>query len=226
MMLELVKNKAIPGNIEDSPLRGLLSKAQFLAFNRKQVVFCEGHPALGIFCIRSGRVKVSKMGYNGRPHILHISGQGEILNAECAFGSEAFTSTGEMMEEGSIAFIERAKFVDMISADPTLALLIADLLANRITASHEERVYLAEGTMRERMARALVVLGRNYGLECDKGVLINLPLSRADFANMIGTTSGTVMRLIKEFKEDKAIRLKGKHIVIERAEFLEEVAHI
>ena len=77
------------------------------SYKRKQVLFHEGHPALGVYFIESGRAKISKLGLSGRPYILFLAGPGDFLNAECILGSEEFETSAEMLEDGRIAFIEK-----------------------------------------------------------------------------------------------------------------------
>ncbi len=83
-----------------------------------------------------------------------------------------------------------------------------------------------EGSVRERMARALGLLASRYGQRDQEGVLIQLPLSREDLANIIGTSAGTVMRLLKDFKEEKAIVLRGRNIIVGRQDYLNGIAHL
>jgi len=225
-MLNLVKTVGFPRDADQRVQRILLSNAKILHFKRKQIIFCEGHPVMGIYCITAGMAKVYKMGYNGRPYILHFAGLGEILNLESAFGGGYFSSTGEMLDHGEVAFIEKNNFINLLRTSQCLPLFIADVLAQRIAFSNDERVHLAEESTRERMARALLKLGKDYGVAEGPATRINLKLSRDDLAGLIGTSCGTVMRLLKDFKEDGAIRLVGKNIFIVREDYLEGMAHL
>ncbi len=201
-------------------------KATLHPYKKKQTIYYEGHPALGVYCVYSGRIKVYKIGANGKPHILFIANRGDFLGIESVLAGEDFSSSGEMLEDGLVAFIYQQKFFEMIRDNIQLSLDLTDNLAKRVRISEEERVNLAEGTVRERMARALVLLGRTYGTSTKQGTLINLTLSREDLANMIGTAIGTVLRLLKEFKEEQVIELEKKHIIVKNQKYLEKVAHL
>jgi len=216
--LQMVENKPL------DPIESLFNSAPIFQFKRKQVLFHEGHPALGIYYLKSGHAKIYRMGANGRPYILFLACAGDILNAECAFGGGEFTTSAEMLVDGDVAFIEREKFNGMLGQSISLSLFIAELMAHRLSVHEEERVRLAEGTVRERMAGILIKLGRRYGKAGIEGLSISLQLSREELASMIGSTPGTVMRLLKDFKDEAAIRLSGKRIVLEKIEYLEKVA--
>ncbi len=204
----------------------LQEKAVLHPYKKKQTVYYEGHPALGVYCVHSGRIKVYKIGSNGKAHILFIANRGDFLGIECIFGGEDFTSSGEMLEDGVVAFIDRQKFFELTHENPPFVLDLTDNLAKRVRLADEERVSLAEGTVREKMARALILLARAHGTFVKEGLLIDLKLSREDLANLIGTAVGTVLRLLKEFKEEQAILLDKKRILIQKREYLEKVAHL
>lgn len=225
-MLLLYKNQEIFSNSCKDPFEAFFQETSIYDFKRKQVLFREGHPALGLYFVESGRVKVYKFGRNGRHYILFFAGPGEVLNPESVYGGDEFTTSGEMLEDGRIGFIEREKFNSLVRSNLSLSLYLSEVLTRRIAHSYEERVELAEGRVRGRMARALAHLAKFYGSLYEEGLCISLELSREELASMIGTTPGTVMRLLKDFKEEGAIRLLGRRIAVDRVEYLEEVAQI
>ncbi|HKY64543.1 MAG TPA: Crp/Fnr family transcriptional regulator [bacterium] len=204
----------------------LLKGRSFFPVRRKQVLFHEGHPALGVYYLEAGRAKVYKTGCNGRPYILFFAGSAELLNAECILESGEFATSAEMLEDGRVVFIERERLLSLVGDSLPLSLFIAGELARRTTSSYEERVRLADGRVRERMARALALLGSDYGRDEADGRSISLRLSRDELASMIGTTPATVMRLLRDFKDEGAILLAGRRIVVSNMEYLEKVGQI
>lgn len=204
----------------------LLERSVPHPYKKKQILFYEGNPAVGIYRLHVGRVKVYKTGPNGQPYILCIANPGDFIGVESLLAGEDYMASAEMLEEGTATFIERGKFLSFIKEDTDFLFKIADSLAKRLKASDEERVNIAEGCVRERMARALVLLARSYGVSLQQGVLINLKLSREDLASIVGTAAGTVMRLLKEFKEEDSILLQGKQIIIRNMKQLEKTANL
>jgi CRP-like cAMP-binding protein len=195
-------------------------------YQKKQILFYEGNPTVGIFYIHSGRVKIYKTGPEGKQLILRIANAGDILGLESIFVGQSSTSTAEMIEQGDIGFIDKKSLVEVIQKTPQTALQIIDILAKELLSSEEERVDLAQSSVRERMARLLTLLSKRHGIPVSKGIRINLKLSREEMAGMIGTAAETTMRLLKEFKEEKMVDLEGKHIIILDKKRLGEQAHL
>jgi CRP/FNR family transcriptional regulator len=90
----------------------------------------------------------------------------------------------------------------------------------------EERVQsLAQKSVRERLAETLLFLHATFksnNLDTD---VIAITLPREDIANIVGTATETVIRLISEFKSDKLIELDGKKIRILEKSKLEKISH-
>ena len=77
----------------------------------------------------------------------------------------------------------------------------------------EERMAeLAHKSVRERLAGSLLMLKESYGMEGDDSVLLDIALSREDWASLVGTATETVIRLLSDFKSDELISFEGKKI--------------
>ncbi len=72
---------------------------------------------------------------------------------------------------------------------------------------------LAQKTVRERLAITLIMLKETYGFEEDKKT-IAISLTREVLANIVGTATETVIRLLSDMKQEEIIALKGRKIKI------------
>ncbi len=90
----------------------------------------------------------------------------------------------------------------------------------------EERVQsLAQKSVRERLAETLLFLHHTFNSQNDDDAVIHITLPREDIANIVGTATETVIRLLSEFKSDKLIELQGKKIRLLNMEKLEKISH-
>ena len=79
--------------------------------------------------------------------------------------------------------------------------------------------------MKDRLAEALMMLREFYGLEED-GMTIKGSLTREDLANIVGTATETIIRLLSEFKDKKIIELDHKKIKILNQQALLRIVHV
>lgn len=87
-------------------------------------------------------------------------------------------------------------------------------VCNELGIMEEKLALIAQKSVRERLAATIIMLKETYGMEGEGSDVIDIALSREDLANIVGTATETVIRLLSEFKSDGMIGLKGKKISV------------
>jgi CRP/FNR family transcriptional regulator len=113
----------------------------------------------------------------------------------------------------------------ILQKDGVLSMEIMKLLSDDLRKAETSITHLAQKPVRERLAEALLFIKETYGFEEDN-ITINLKLSREELANLVGTATETVIRLLSEFKSDNMIALEGKKIKIIDLDELVQTANI
>jgi CRP/FNR family transcriptional regulator, polysaccharide utilization system transcription regulator len=116
-------------------------------------------------------------------------------------------------------------FMGILQKDGVLSMEIMKLLSDDLRKAETSITHLAQKPVRERLAEALLFIKETYGFEEDN-MTINLKLSREELANLVGTATETVIRLLSEFKSDNMIALEGKKIKIIDLDELVQTANI
>ena len=83
---------------------------------------------------------------------------------------------------------------------------------------------IAQKTVRERLAEVLLFLVNDFGL--DDQQFLNISLTREELANIVGTATESVIRLLSEFKSDKMVELNGRKIKILNTKGLEKISNV
>jgi CRP-like cAMP-binding protein len=73
---------------------------------------------------------------------------------------------------------------------------------------------LSVSSVEGRLAHVLLSLGDKLGEQDKVGLLIQLPLGRADLAELIGTTTETVSRMMSQFQKDGLIQTGRRWVAI------------
>jgi CRP-like cAMP-binding protein len=82
---------------------------------------------------------------------------------------------------------------------------------------------IAQKTVRERLAEVLLFLVNDFGL--DEQQFLRISLTREELANIVGTATESVIRLLSEFKSDNLVELNGRKIRITNAKGLEKISN-
>ncbi|NNE43190.1 MAG: Crp/Fnr family transcriptional regulator [Gemmatimonadetes bacterium] len=197
-------------------------------YERGQVLFYEGNAASGVYCVRSGVVKLYKAGARGRRHLLYLARPGDVLGLECFLTAGPHCYTAELVEPGIVCHVERAQLQQLAEERPQLVREIATSVAQQLETSHGDRTDLASAPVRERLAMALLSLGNRFGGdETDsREVRIEVRLSREELAEIIGASTETVIRQLAELKDQDVVRVDGKALVLRDVDRLARIARL
>lgn len=188
-------------------------------YQRGQVIFYEGNPAGAIHCIYSGRVKLYKTGPKGDYQIIRLLGPGEIMGYRALLANEPCAATAEAVEPTTICTISKETLFDLLRQSSELAFQLLTKLAKELRVSEEQELVIAQETVRQRTARFLLFC---CGGEKPKvGEPLKCPLSRAEMAQMVGTTPETFSRTLRYFALRGILRVTRWEIFIENPAALE-----
>ncbi len=205
--------------------RKLVSLMRPMELESGAMVFQEGMPALGLYILCRGKVKIAKRGRAGHSQILKLLGPGEILGEKTLFDQETYTCYAKTLEPSLLVFIPRDQFLPFLRGHPDVALRLIEKLAHESKIFGDRLVEITSRSARERVARALMELGQAFGAETAAGWDIGVELPRAELAEMAGVSTETAIRILSEFRDRGLVALPGRRIVIVNADELKALAH-
>jgi CRP/FNR family transcriptional regulator len=123
------------------------------------------------------------------------------------FSGEPYNVAAETLEESNICFIAKDEFLSLMDTNPTLRNGIIKELSKELAERAEFITNMAQKSVRERLAFALVILSGIYEKE-------PINLSREDMANFVGTATETLIRLLKDFKEEGLIEVQTRKLTV------------
>lgn len=181
-------------------------------YKKNQIIFHEGTRPQGVFCIHKGRVKVYKTGVDGKPQIIYILRDGEVLGYRSLLSEEMYPVSAETIEESAICFIPRTDFLDVMHSNTDLSNALMKSMSLELNYMVDSVTNMAQRPVRERLAFTLLQLN---GIFTDEtGACQGINLSREDLANMVGTATETLIRLIHDYKQEGFIETEGRIIRI------------
>ncbi|MGF1637886.1 MAG: Crp/Fnr family transcriptional regulator [Cyclobacteriaceae bacterium] len=185
-----------------------------IRYKKGQTLFYEGTRPMGLFCINSGKVKVFKISSDGKEQILNLNKTGDFLGYRALISEEFYNASATVLEEGAICYIPKTDFINILNANPQFFSKMMKRICHELGVMEEKLVTIAQKSVRERLAATLLMLKETYGMEGEDSDLIDIALSREDLANIIGTATETVIRLLSDFKNQQLISLQGKKIKV------------
>lgn len=195
------------------------------AYKKGEYIFKEGSKPYGVFCVNVGKIKLVKSGDDGREQIIRLVKPGDPMGYRSLLSGEHYQASAIALENCGVCFIPKELFLEILQKDSSLSMEMMKMLSDDLGKATMQLTHLAQKSVRERMAEAILFIKETYGFETD-GETINASFSREDIANIAGTATETAIRLLSEFNKDGIITLKGKQIIIRKLPALIQAANI
>ncbi len=199
--------------LNDEEVNEVTDKKSHMTFKKGQMVFHEGNKPQGLYCIHDGKVKVHKVGEEGREQIVRFAKQGDALGYRALLSDEPYNASATTLEDSLICFIPRSEFMEILQKNQNLSIRTIQKLTGDLKFAETRMINMNQKHVRERVADALLMLRDCYGLEED-GQTISAHLTRREIGNIAGTTIETAIRMISELKKEGIIENRGKKIRI------------
>ncbi|MGE3610256.1 MAG: Crp/Fnr family transcriptional regulator [Bacteriovoracaceae bacterium] len=221
------RDKGIFCDLEKAALSEVSESKVMNSYKKGQTIFFQGNPSFGLYCINKGKVKVSKIGADGRESIVRIAGPGDVIGHRSLFSDENYAATATVLEDAAICFMDKKYILKALEAEPTIALNLIERLSKEMGKAEARSAALSHKNVRERLAELFLMLMKSYGeTEKDGRTRLDIKLTREEIASMIGTANETVIRFISEFKDEDIIEQEGKTIFIKNENKLLEFANL
>jgi CRP-like cAMP-binding protein len=220
------KDKGIFCELEKAALANVSGRKVINTYKKGHTIFFQGNPAFGIYCIKSGKIKVSKIGNDGKESIMRIAGGGDVIGHRSLFSEDNYTATATVIEEAAICFIDKKFIYQAIQDEPTVALQLIQKLSREMGSAETKNASMSQKNVRERLAELLLMLKKTYGIKENGKIRLDIKLTREEMASMVGTANETIIRFISEFKDEGIIEQKGKEIFILDEDKLSEFANL
>lgn len=181
-------------------------------YKRGQTLFLEGNPPFGLYCIHSGKIKVTKLSSSGKETIIRIATAGDLLGHRSFFSGAPYSASATVLEDAKVCFISKNTIQNLIQNHPTLSFEIIQYLSSQMGVSENRVASLSQKDIRERFSELLLLLKETYGVTEGSKIKLDIRLTREEMASMIGAATENLIRLVTEFKEAGLIEQEGKMI--------------
>jgi CRP-like cAMP-binding protein len=220
------KDKGIFCELNHDELNDLSNHKITNTYKRGQTLFFEGNPPYGIYCLKDGKIKITKTGPDGREIIVRITHAGEIVGHRSLLSEQHYSATATALEDATVCFIDKKWILQAIQETPSVAINLIKKLSLDMGAAEAKLASMGQRNVRERLAELLLLLKESYGVKENNVFRLDVRLTREEMASMIGVANETLIRFMSEFKELEMIDQKGKIIYITDEKKLVEFANV
>lgn len=187
-----------------------------------EVIFHEGQHLDGIYCIRSGICKLTKLSDNGRQQIIKFVKSGDLLGQRTVISNDTVNLSAIAVQDMEVCFIPKHEITQAFQENQRFSGEVIKVLCNDLREADNTIVSMAQKPVKERLAYFLLHFHEDFGVD-EEGFLA-VQLSREEIAGMVGTATESLIRMLSEFGKKGLIETKGKRIKIVDPVHMERIA--
>jgi len=222
--IELLKKVHLFEDLNPEELKESASYIQVKKYPKGEYIFFEEEAEPGIFILVEGLVKIIKETSDGRSVIVRLVFPGEVFGwIEWGKSVPKFKYTAMAALPSTLLYISNKDFINLAIKYPAIAIKLTCDATHNLLQTYEVLKSIASGKVEERIAKLLLELAEKAGEKKDGKIVIKLPLTRQDIAEMTGTTVETTIRIMSRWKKQGIINTERGYIEILKKEELEKL---
>ena len=175
-------------------------------------IFEEGESVNGVFCVKEGVCKMTKLSPNGKDQIVKLAKKGELLGQRSLISDEPANLSAVALEDMEICFIPKSEVIQFFNKNNQFSMNVMKTICGDLKEADDLMVGMSQKSVKARLAFTLLNLEETFGTNDDHSLKIQL--SRDELASIIGTATESCIRLLSDFNKLELISLKGKAIAI------------
>tara|TARA_R110000868_G_scaffold352576_1_gene613820 strand:- start:1556 stop:2248 length:693 start_codon:yes stop_codon:yes gene_type:complete len=180
-------------------------------YKKGALIFKQGAIPRGVYYIRSGWVKIFKIGADGNEKILRLVTMNQFIGYLSLIKRWNFRSSAIAVTDCEVYFIPKQIFLTLLAKDNNFAALVVEMLADELAESETHIDTLLCKNVQERLTNLLLGLEQASDSNADyDDSLIRLP--KKELAGIINITPETLSRHLMTLEGDGLINNNIKHI--------------
>lgn len=202
-------------------LQSISQDVQPRKFAQGEIIFREGDPGQVLYLVQSGQVRIYVNGLDGSETSVILFGRpGDMFGELAVIDGLPRSATAVALDKTLLYTISRESFRLHMQRLPQLALNFMKELTHRVRYNTRQMDSLASLPVSQRLARKLLELAQDYGrIEADN-VIIDMTLTQANLASLIGATRESTNKIMRDFRERCLIWFEYGRITILDADAL------
>ncbi len=220
--LDCIKKSSVFAHLTLEELKLINEHRYDARYYSGEIIFKQGTAMTHLMSFTSGLAKVYIEGYNNRNIILKLIKPGEFVGGPGLYTDFKHHFTVRAVEDSMACFIEMGVFKKIMNENPAFA-VDAHKNSNLNTLSNFQKfISLTQKQMPGRVADALLYLYKDIYQENP----FRMTLSRQELADMTALSKESAIRILKQFKDDKIIKVNGEQIEVLNLGGLHEISRI
>jgi CRP-like cAMP-binding protein/CheY-like chemotaxis protein len=181
---------------------------------KKHLIFSQGSYPNFLYFVSKGKIKIFNSDKLGNEFITGLYKEGDFFGYTDLLENTRYHESAVALEDSEICSIQKDDFLALIYNNRDVANKFIKMLSDNVAEKEERLLKLAYGSVRKRVAEALIMLQKKYQNLEEHNKEFSMSISRDDLSGLVGASKETVIRTLTDFKEEGLIQISGSKITL------------
>ncbi|AKL94274.1 transcriptional regulator Crp/Fnr family [Clostridium aceticum] len=210
---DFVKTLELFKDLDKECIEFLSSSSFKTKLKKGEILFYEKDIVNNIYIVLKGKLTIFRLSEIGQKRVIYILDKGQILN-EVILDNLPASANCEAFEDSWVLGIHKESFLKVMAMDFRFTERVVHSMNKKIRRLYRQLKNTISIKVDKKLAAKLWKLSKDYGIEVEEGILIDLDISVTYLADMLGSTRETVSRCLNTLKREGFIKYKNKKIVV------------
>lgn len=193
-----------------------------LSFKKGELILRADDKPPGIFYLKRGYTRLYSLSKDAQELTLIIFKAGNIFPLMWAINDTSNTYYLEAITTVELYQAPREEFLRFIKNDNEVLFEITRRILMRFGGILNRMEYAIFGRARSKVASIILICAERFGIKAKQGIIIQVPLTHQDIANLIGVARETVSIEMEKLQKKGLIYHQRKYLVIKNIQKLKE----
>ena len=138
-----------------------------LTLKKGEALFEEGDSTNGVYCIKAGICKMTKLSANGKDQIVKLAQEGDLIYKRLIISEELSNTSAIALEDMQVCFIPREPILKAFSNNNQFSLLMMRSICADLKEANDMIMNMAQKSVKSRLAYTLLHLKEQFGIDND-----------------------------------------------------------
>lgn len=201
-------------HVKKETIQKMWALGKIVTYQKDQKCFRAKEENDNIHIMLDGKATIYNLTHEGNRKIIFYFGMGELLD-DCVTIGSCSSVNCEFIEKSTVFELSKKILLKLMQDDVDLMQAIMKVLERKMwRMGHQLKNTRGNIYLERKLAAKLWKLARDFGVETQKGIYIDIPLNITELSDFLGAPRETTSRMCKELCKKNLIFMEQKKIYV------------
>src|SRR5690554_804339 len=188
---------------------GIVQLVRVKKLKKGDTLYNAGDEGSFLYVVHEGKVKISRYTEEGNEQVLRVLSTGDFAGDRALFTNNVADDFAITLEDSMVCVLDGSELKKHMIEKPEISVRIISELSKRLSDYETKLESYNLDSVGKRVAQSIII-------HSEGNDIFELPISKHDWASILGMSSETLSRKLSQLKKDGVIDLNGQRGIIIR----------